>query len=155
MADDFEIFAVLARHGLPFVVIGGHAVNFHGFRRSTEDADVIWLRSPQSEHVLLSALTELDARYIGNDIDPATCIERTYPVALGFIQSHHLMMLFTRFGFLDLFDYVPGFPDQDPAEVLASSIESAGLRYVSLALLRKMKQVTGRAKDLLDLENLP
>jgi len=27
---EFELFALLRRHGVPFVIVGGHAVNFHG-----------------------------------------------------------------------------------------------------------------------------
>jgi len=155
MSDDFELLAVLRRYGVPFVIIGGHAVNFHGYVRATEDADVVWLRSPQSEQALFEALTELEARFIGNQIDPATGIEQTYPVTAAFIEASSLMMLLTRYGFLDLFDYVPGLPQLQPAELLASSIESEGLRYVSLDRLRQMKQTSGRSKDQLDLENLP
>jgi hypothetical protein len=155
MPDDMEILRVLRGHGVPFVIIGGHAVNFHGYGRATEDIDVIWLRSPEAEQLLLRALTEIDARYIGKEIDLATGIERTYPITLGFIQSSPLMMLWTRYGFLDLFDHVPGFPQEDVRQLLTSSVESEELRYVSLGWLRQMKQASGRTKDRLDLENLP
>jgi peptidoglycan/xylan/chitin deacetylase (PgdA/CDA1 family) len=37
MTPEFHVFDVLQRHGVPFVVVGGHAVNFHGFIRATED----------------------------------------------------------------------------------------------------------------------
>lgn len=155
MPDDFNLLRVLRKHRVPFVIIGGHAVNFHGFGRATEDADVIWLRSPESEPAMLRALTEIGAQFIGDDIDPATGIERTYPVTLAYIQSSHLMMLWTNDGFLDLFDYIPALPEQDVRQVLDSSVESDGLRYVSLDWLRRMKEASGRPKDLLDLENLP
>jgi len=150
-----EILHALRRHGVPFVVIGGHAVNFHGYGRATEDADVVWLRSVESERALLIALTEIGARYIGDDIDPATKIERTYPVTLAFVQASHLMMLHSRLGYLDLFDYIPGAPDEDVAELMKSSIEAEGLRYASLDWLRQMKLATGRPKDKIDLDNLP
>jgi hypothetical protein len=155
MAEFDQLLEVLTRHGVPFVVIGGHAVNFHGFGRVTEDTDVVWLRSAQSEHALLDALVELDAHYIGKEIDPATGIERTYPVSLPFIKSSPLMMLLTKEGFLDLFDYIPGMPNEDARQLLTSSISSGSLRYASLEWLRRMKHVSGRAKDKLDLENLP
>jgi hypothetical protein len=155
MSDDTDLLAVLQRHAVPFVIIGGHAVNFHGYIRATEDTDVVWLRSALSEQAIFHALVELDARFIGEEIDPATGIERTYPVTLPFVQSSPLMMLLTRCGFLDLFDYVPGLPQVAPAELLASSVESEGLRYVSLGRLRQMKQLAHRTKDQLDLENLP
>ena len=53
MAPDIELLTILRRHAVPFVIIGGHAVNFHGYRRVTEDTDVVWriprLASPDEE----------------------------------------------------------------------------------------------------------
>jgi hypothetical protein len=155
MPPDLQLFDILRRHGVAFVAVGGHAVNAHGFRRATEDTDIVWLRSPQSETALFAALTEIDARYIGNEMDPATGIEKTYPVTLPYIRANHLMMLWTKNGFVDLFDYVPGFPSERVETVFASSIEIDGVRYPSLEDLRRMKKASGRVKDLLDLENLP
>ena len=72
MAPDLRAVEILRRHGVPFVVIGGHAVNVHGSLRATEDTDVLWIRSPESEIHVLQALQEIDAQYIGSEIDPAT-----------------------------------------------------------------------------------
>ncbi|HZL34112.1 MAG TPA: hypothetical protein VFC78_02305 [Tepidisphaeraceae bacterium] len=124
MSPDFQMLQVLTRRGVPFVIIGGHAVNFHGYRRATEDVDVVWLRSPRNEEFLFRALLEIEARYIGSEIDPATGIERTYPVTLDWIRASRLMMLFTKHGFLDLFDYIPGFPLDDATQLLAASVEA-------------------------------
>jgi hypothetical protein len=155
MLPEFQLFDVLRRHNVPFVIVGGHAVNFHGHVRATEDADAVWFRSPDSERALLAALTEVGACYIGKEIDPATRIERTYPVTMAFIQSTHLMMLWTDHGFLDLFDYIPSFPTEDVEQLLTTSVETDGFRYISLPWLRKLKQAAARTKDLLDLKNLP
>jgi hypothetical protein len=155
MPPDLQLFDTLRRHGVPFVAIGGHAVNAHGFRRVTEDTDVIWLRSAQAEASLMNALTEIDARYIGRQIDPSTGIERTYPVTLPYVQANRLMMLWTTQGFLDLFDFIPGLPSEPVDSLFATSIEIDGVRYPTLEWLRRMKKASGRTKDLLDLENLP
>jgi hypothetical protein len=154
MAPDFNLPDVLKRHGVPFVLIGGHAVNVHGYVRNTEDTDIIWIRSPSAEQNLFNALTEVEACYIGKEIDPVTKIERTYPVTLSFVQVMHLMMLCTKYGFLDLFDYIPGHPQEDPALLTAESIEVDGYRFASLDWLTRMKRAAGRPKDLIDLENL-
>jgi hypothetical protein len=155
MAAEFPIFEVLKRHGVPFVIVGGHAVNFHGFTRATENTDVVWIRSPEAESALELALAEMEAVYIGKEIDPATGIERTYPVSISFIRSHHLMMLCTKFGFFDLFTYVPGHPHLDVMQWYETSVPAGGYRYCSLQWLRKMKSEAGRSKDLTDLEQLP
>lgn len=139
---------------MPFVIVGGHAVNFHGFRRATEDIDIVWLRSPESEAGLAKALADIGAHYIGKDIDPATGIERTHPVTPAHIRTMHLMMLWCPQGFLDLFDYIPGFPTADVGEVFRTATEADGLHFVSLDWLLSMKKAAGRSKDLLDLEKL-
>jgi hypothetical protein len=109
--------------------------------------------------VIAPALTmvRMAGRYaaIGDEIDPATGIERTYPITESFVRSGRLMMLCTTAGFLDLFDYVPGFPDEPVATVWNTAVKLDGVRFASLEWLRRMKQAAGRPKDLLDLENLP
>jgi hypothetical protein len=64
-------------------------------------------------------------------------------------------MLCTDFGFLDVYDYIPGFPDTPVQELLADSIASGNLRFVSLSWLRRLKAQAARHKDLDDLEHLP
>jgi hypothetical protein len=156
MYPDTAVLEVLRRHGVPFVVVGGHAVFFHGYERRTEDADVVWFRTPESEKVMLNALTELGAQYITNEKDPATGIERLSPVGLAFLQSHHLMMLWTaKHGYLDLFTYIPGLPTEDVKQLFETAIEVDGFKIASRDWLVRMKRAAGRTKDLADLENLP
>jgi hypothetical protein len=154
MPPDFRAFEVLSRHGVPFVIIGGHAVSYHGYPRMTDDADLMWLRSPDADARLLAALEELDAKYIGKDIDPATRMERMYRVDRIHLAITHMLMLWTRFGFLDLFDYVPGEPLRAPQEAYDTAEVWENLRFVSLPWLRRLKRTAGRPKDLLDLAEL-
>lgn len=153
--DPFRLIDVLIKHDVPFVIIGGHAVAYHGYVRATEDTDVVFLRSADAELSLYKALTELKARWIGNEIDPETGIEYTYPVSPQYVRGTHIMMLLTDAGFLDIFDFIPGHPNDPVDELFASSNESGGRRFVSLQWLRRMKQAAGRRKDRLDLDNLP
>ncbi len=153
--DPLTVFQLLARAGVPFVIIGGHAVNFHGHVRATEDADLIFERSAATEAALLGALESIHACWISDQRDPATGLERLVPVSASYVRGQHLMMLATDLGFLDLYDYIPGFPDVPVADVFSDSIELDNLRFVSLRWLRKLKQSAGRHKDLDDLEHLP
>ncbi len=152
--SQLDLLRLLARHGVPFVIIGGHAVGFHGHVRATEDVDVVWVRSPAAEAALLPALREVNAQWISDEIDPATRLERLVPVSEAYINSHHLMMLVTDYGFLDLFDYVPGLPGADAQELFEQSIESDNLRYASLDWLRRMKKAADRPQDRADSEQL-
>ena len=153
-SNDDRIFAALQKHGVPFIVIGGHAVIRHGYMRTTEDVDVVWLRSSESARALLASLTELQAVWIGKEIDRTTGIERTFPVSAAYIDCQHLMMLWTPWGPLDLFDYIPGIPDEDVRQLFETGVEGDGLRFSSLSWLRRMKRIAGRTKDLADLEEL-
>jgi hypothetical protein len=153
--DPLQLIDTLISHDVPLVIIGGHAVTFHGHVRATEDSDVVFRRTDESEAALYDALVELNAQWIGNQIDPQTGIEQTFHVSREYVHSSRLMMLITDCGFLDIFDYIPGFPAEDVDELFASSVEADGRRFASLAWLRKMKQAAGRPKDHLDLENLP
>ena len=153
--DSSNVFQLLARAGVRFVIIGGHAVNFHGYVRTTEDADLVFERTPESEAALLEVLQSINACWISDERDPATGIERLIPVSPVYVRGQHLMMLTTDVGFLDIYDFVPGFPELSVAEVFADSVELDDLRFVSLRWLRKLKQIAGRHKDLDDLEHLP
>jgi hypothetical protein len=104
---------------------------------------------------LFAALSEVNACWIGDEIDPETGIERTHPVTMDYIRQTHLMMLVTDFGFLDIFDYVPGFPEASLDDLFATAIPHESHRFVSLAWLRRMKSAANRPRDQADLENLP
>jgi len=96
----------------------------------------------------------MNAAWISDEIDPSTGIERLVPVSLAYIRGEHLMMLCTDYGYLDVFDYIPGFPDEPVDEFFSTSEELHGVRFVSLEWLRKMKRASGRPRDIDDLENL-
>ncbi len=151
----FQLIDVFLKHDVPIVIIGGHAVTYHGYLRATEDIDVIFLRTDDSEKTLFTALTEVNAHWISDEIDPSTGLERVFPVSLDYVQASRLMMLTTDLGYLDIFDFIPGFPDVPVSEIFDSAVETDRRKFASLTWLRKMKAATGRVKDQLDLENLP
>ncbi len=150
-----QIVQRLLAHQVPLVVIGGHAVNMHGFARATEDVDVVFRRTVQSEQHLLGALVELNAYWIGSDIDPSTGIERIHPVTAEFLREKHLMMLGTDLGFLDLFDFIPAMPAESLDDLFETSIQREGIPFASLAWIRRMKEAADRPQDRIDLANLP
>jgi len=153
--DPFRLLDVLSRHKVPFVVIGGHAVTYHGFVRATEDTDIVFHRTSDSEELLLCALSEVNAHWISNERDPDTGIERTIPVTASYVRGSRLMMLVTDFGFLDIFDFIPGCPDNPVKQLFETAVENGPHRYASLRWLRIMKAAADRRKDQIDLENLP
>ena len=77
------------------------------------------------------------------------------PVSLPYIKTNHLMMLETSVGYLDLFDYIPGFPTVDVQELFDSKNQINDIPVANIDWLRKMKEASGRRKDLDDLDALP
>jgi hypothetical protein len=150
-----QIVEVLQKHGLRFVIIGGHAVNFHGFIRATEDVDVLLCTDKGYDAKLLTALLELKAYQITDEIDPETGIERTRPVSENALAGRSLHMVGTEYGYLDIFCFVPGFPETDVEQVWSEAVVSQGQRYVSLRWLRLLKESAARPIDQVDLANLP
>jgi len=57
-----ELIAVLARHGVEYLVIGGVATQVHGHRRTTMDLDLTPDPSPENLRRLGAELAELEAR---------------------------------------------------------------------------------------------
>jgi len=50
-ADDLNLLKSLQRHGVPLVIIGGHAARFHGVDREVEDLDVLVDATGRAEDV--------------------------------------------------------------------------------------------------------
>ena len=70
---------------------------------------------------------------------PSTGIERLVPISPVYVRGMHLMMLTTDLGFLDLYDFIPGFPDTPVTEVFSDCIAVENLRFVSLPWLRRIE----------------
>ncbi len=155
MTIDFKkIIGTLKKNNVSFVIIGGHAVIQHGYIRATEDIDIVFRRDHESEKSLFSALKELDACWISNEKDPMTRLEKLIPVDIPFIKNNHLMMLHTEFGYLDIFDYLPGFPEENLDLIFRESAIFNDARYISLKDLIRIKKDSGRPKDINDIMEL-
>ena len=101
-----------------------------------------------------SALREANAFRIGTEIDPATGIERTDRVTLADVEDNRLLMLGSDHGYIDLFDFIPGLPDEPLDDLFATAITAGGRPFASLEWLRRMKVAAGRPRDLEDLKHL-
>ncbi|MBF0349401.1 MAG: hypothetical protein HQM11_00125 [SAR324 cluster bacterium] len=53
------VFEKFAKNNLRYVVIGGIAVNFHGFSRATSDLDILMVLSDEEIRKFISIVTEL------------------------------------------------------------------------------------------------
>jgi predicted nucleotidyltransferase len=76
--DILEFFQLLNKHSVKFILVGGLAVNYHGFSRSTGDVD-LWLdESSENRKKLVNALKE-------KKIEGCEAF-LTYPLLAGFAE---------------------------------------------------------------------
>jgi predicted nucleotidyltransferase len=147
-----DIFEVLVRHGVDFVVIGGVAVIGHGGTRVTQDVDFVAATDHDNLTRLEAALAELDARLwgvdahlLGIDLDARTLAEGGN------------FTLVTRAGGLDFFNEVPGgapYEEVRARSVVAQIPGGVSIHIAGVDDLIAMKRAAGRPRDVEDIATL-
>lgn len=129
-----ELIAVLARHGVDYVVIGGVATQVHGHRRTTMDLDLTPDPDPENLRRLGAALAELEARPVENGEE----------------------MLLTQYGQIHILKEPKGARpfDEMRERALLVDLNGVAVAIVSLDDLIRMKRAAGRPRDLDDIATL-
>ena len=144
MNQDFrDFFALLTRHGVEFVVIGGVAYNFHAPPRATKDID-LWVRpTPENAEALIRAIREfgfptgeLDADALLSDPGRVLILGRAPNRIDVLLRPKGVHWEETRGG-------------QIPTQY--GDVE---IRILSLPDLIRSKRAAGRPQDLVDAANL-
>jgi len=146
-----EILQVLAGHGVDFVVIGGIAVQAHGYIRATKDLDVVVRPTTLNLTRVSEALGDLEA-----ELRTPGTLRLTDPNQL---RAAPLVPVMTRAGPLDILnvEHVAGAPrSYDALRDAALTIGLGGLEVAVAGLsdLIRMKRAAGRPHDLADIEAL-
>lgn len=143
------ILAVLLRHGVRFIVVGGIAGRLHGSPRLTRDLDVCYARQPDDLARIAGALEELRVTLRGAPKGlPFRPDERTLRNGLNFTFD-------TEWGPFDCLGDASGYT----FEVLAPNAERAVLDGIEIPVaslddLIRMKRAAGRPQDIADVETL-
>ena len=146
-----EILVVLVDGGVDFVVVGGIAVQAHGYLRGTHDLDIVVRANTLNLSRFSEALAELEAGLR----TPGT-LKLTDPHDLG---RAALIPIVTRFGPLDVLSlqHIAGPPSSyDALRDAALEIDLRGrqVAVAGLSDLIRMKRAAGRDQDLADIEAL-
>lgn len=96
--DPVPILAVLERHRVEYVVVGGYAAVIHGATRPTEDIDITPATTEENLARLAAALAELEAR-IRTDAVPEGL---PFSASAGSLRGVRMLNLRTAHGVLDL-----------------------------------------------------
>lgn len=148
MFDPGAIVAVLNRHGVRFVVIGGMAAMVRDLPvPATVDIDITPSRDPDNLERLAAAFDELDAGLLTAD-QGGTWFPRHPLENWAQYDTLHLM---SRYGPLDLV-FAPDGAARGYDDLVASADDQqvAGTEalVITVAAWERLKQASGRAKDL-------
>jgi hypothetical protein len=144
LTRDFkEFLQCLNAHEVDYLVIGGHAVAYHGYPRATADLDVWVAVNQDNAGRLVEAL-----RDFGFDIPDLT------PTL--FLQSDRVVRMGVPPNRIEIQTGIDGvrFNDCRPRGVQAD-LDGVRARVISLEDLKINKRASGRNKDLADLDQLP
>jgi hypothetical protein len=146
------VIAVLAEHGVDFVVIGGFAVIAHGSQRLTFDLDIVIDRRVANCRRLIAALVELEAEYRSSSGRWVRLRSNADPKWVA--KGNHLFD--TRAGGVDVFNKMDGVPSWKEARPRAIEVEAFGHSFPVLDkdTLIRAKLAAGREQDLADVAEL-
>lgn len=140
-----ELIAELNNARLPYVVIGGVAVNLLGYERMTSDVDVLVPATPEQGAAVRALLQRLD----GTRPDGSPLPELLF-------DGHHHIRARTRLGVIDFIPEGEGPLAWEDVSAAASVDELHGVqvRCASLAHVVALKRMAGRPRDREDLQAL-
>jgi hypothetical protein len=148
---------LLCGYGIEFVVIGGFAVQFHGYVRATKDIDVVPAPSRENLHRLWDALQTVNAQQmeIGDFRPEEMPFEFTRE---NRATSEGNWRLRTDLGILDVMQWVAGVESYD--ELRAGAVEETPpevgytVAFAGFDDLITMKEEAGRDQDRIDITSL-
>ncbi len=136
-----ELMTVLHKNDVDYILIGGMAINLHGFARNTEDIDIFI--NPTKENVKRFRESLYNV-FRDNDIDEITIEE---------LKKYPIIRYGTEYGFsIDVISQIGEkffFKDLNYIIKILDGIE---IKYADLETLYKLKEKTYREIDQLDLK---
>lgn len=146
--EDIDSFIKLSNeHGVKMLMVGGGAVNFHGYQRHSTDVD-FWIETTEDNfQKLLKVFLEM-----GYEIDdfPKSVKEQRQNISIKFSPADLNLELITNFSVNKSFDEA-----YENAEVVIIE-DNPVMKWhvISLDDLIISKVKSGRPKDLLDIQEL-
>jgi hypothetical protein len=156
--DPLPLLRALHERGIEHIVVGGFAVNAHGFIRVTKDLDIVPSPSQKNLEKLAEMLRDLDARVL--DTGDFTAQEMPAdPTHTADLEMGGNFCLLTDLGRLDVMQWLSGIETDDlydafDPDAVEGSVDGIPVRVCSLEHLRVMKRAAGRPQDLEDLKRL-
>ena len=145
LPEDFrDLLIELADSGAEFVLVGGHALAFHGHPRATKDMDVLIRASTSNAEKVYAALAAFGAP-----------LQRFQVRAEDFATYDGMLQIGLPPRRVDIINRADGVSfDEAIAEGSSFSVEGRRIPVIGRAALIKNKRAAGRAQDAADIEAL-
>ena len=141
-SEQVLLFAALHAAGVDYAVVGGVAVNAHGFVRNTRDLDIFIRPTVENAQAAFRALKELGAPLEGLD-----CTD--------LLTEYEHFQLHTEHGRIDILTSIGEISfDQVWRNRVDADIDGVIVHFISKADLIENKRQIGRLIDLADAEQL-
>lgn len=145
LPEDFcDLLLELADAGAEFVLVGGHAVAFHGHPRATKDMDVLIRANVSNAERVYRALAAFGAP-----------LEAFQVGATDFATYDGVLQIGLPPRRVDILNRADGITfDEAIAEGASFTLEGRTIPVIGRAALVKNKRAAGRAQDVADIEAL-
>ncbi len=143
-----EFITEANKQEMEMIMVGGGAVNFHGYQRHSADVD-FWI-NPTNENFKKLLLVFQNLGYNINEF-PASVLKGEQNISLKFSPVHIDIELITRFSVNKSFE--EAFTESEVVEFNENQ-KIYRWRVLSLEDLILSKVKSGRPKDLLDIQEL-
>ena len=141
--DFKEFLKLLTAKSVEYLLIGGYAVGYHGYPRTTNDIDIWVAIKPENAERVVAAL-----RDFGFDT-PQLSTE-------SFLKENAIVRMGVPPMRIEISTGISGVNfDECYKERVVDDIDGVQVNVISLRQLKINKKASGRHKDLNDLENLP
>lgn len=140
--DLAKLLALLNKHQVEYLVVGGYAVAFHGYPRFTRDLDLFYRQSSENAQRILDALDE--AGFTDISLTEADLLHPRLNYKLGRPPNQ-----------IDLNPDVKGLIWNDASRrAVSGEILGQPVRFIDFDTLITAKRASGRPQDLADIDGL-
>jgi len=137
-----SLLAAFTAAGVEFAVVGGVAVNTHGYVRATHDLDIFIRPTEENARVAFGALLALGVPLEG--LEPADLLSDSENLRFGPEEDH--IDILASIGEMNF--------DQVWRNRVETMVDGVMVPFISKADLMENKQQVGRLRDLADVEEL-
>jgi predicted nucleotidyltransferase len=144
LPPDFkEFLKLLNTHGVKYLLIGGYAVSYHGYPRSTKDIDIWIAIHPDNAERIVAAIREFGFNTPDLSVD-------------FFLKDKSIVRMGVAPMLIEVVTTISGVHFEECyAERVTVLTDDVEISLIGLKHLKINKKASGRYKDLDDLENLP